>query len=405
MALPTVTLVKELGHSIRRGHPWIYDRAMGPRRVALAPGQLVEVHARSEASGRVEPVATGFADPGCPIAVRVLTTAIDTAIDGTWVRARAREAASLRMQDPALQGCSGFRVVHGEGDFMPGLVMDQYAGTAVLVTDGAGARAFWRPHVADIVAGCADAGLRIERVWGRQTGSRQEAGEEDGRLLLGTEPSPVIVIEEHGARFEVDVRLGQKTGFFLDQRDNRQRVARLAPGAEVLNLFGYTGGFSVLAALAGARRTTMVDAARPAAEAARRNLVLNQLSERDHEIVCEDAFAFLERQASAGRSWDLVICDPPSFAPNQRSRDKALRAYRRLNALALAVVGRERIFCSASCSSHVSASDLAGVLADAAAAAGRRLQLIEVAGAASDHPTLPAFPEGNYLAFLVARVL
>jgi len=320
----------------------------------VAPGELVIVEAHGE------PVAIGFADPASPIAVRVLDLNTDATIDANWVRARVRRAHEVRAD---IVGTDALRLVHGENDYAPGLVVDRYADVGVLAFDGEGARAFWQPHAALI---------------------RDTAG-------VSAPTGSIVMIEEHGARFEVDVVRGQKTGFFLDQRDNRQRVGTLAAGARVLNLFCYTGGFSIHAALGGARSVTSVDQARPAMET---------LDASDHELVTGDAVAFLERAVDAGRRWDVVVCDPPSYAPSERARPKALRAYRRLNRLAAAVVEPGGVLVSASCSSHVNVDDMLAVLASA----GRRLRVTEIAGAGHDHPVAPGFPEGRYLKCLFAAV-
>jgi 23S rRNA (cytosine1962-C5)-methyltransferase len=195
------------------------------------------------------------------------------------------------------------------------------------------------------------------------------------------------------------VRAGQKTGFFLDQRANRARVADLAGGTRVLNLCAYTGGFSVLAGLGGARHVTSVDLAAPAVAAADRHWRSNGLAPGAHAGVTADAFDFLERAARRGERWDVVIADPPSFAPSEAAKPRALAAYQRLNRLALAVIGRGGVLVSASCSSHVTEADLRAVVA--AAAEARDLRVVEARGAAADHPTNPAFPEGRYLKLLI----
>jgi 23S rRNA (cytosine1962-C5)-methyltransferase len=192
------------------------------------------------------------------------------------------------------------------------------------------------------------------------------------------------------------VRAGQKTGFFLDQRENRRLIRRHAAGATVLNVFSYTGGFSLHALLGGAARVTSVDLAAPAMRGLERNLVLSELAGAAHEAVVADAFELLARAATQGRRWDLVIVDPPSFAPSERARPAALAAYRKLAAAALAVVEPGGRFALASCSSHVTEADLLEAAAGLAA-----LRVRAITGAASDHPVLPAFPEGRYLKFLL----
>jgi 23S rRNA (cytosine1962-C5)-methyltransferase len=395
---PVVVLAKDLRQRIQEGHPWIYDRALARQSLRLTPGAVVRIAHGSH------PLAAGFVDPGSPIAVRVLSLDPDDALDDAWAATRAEQAARWRLTDPRLASLDALRVIHGENDSMPGLVIDVYRDTGVVVLDGPAAAAFWLPRIDAVLLGLTRAGLTISRLWARPLPRAAEGAETPGRILRGDAPPTPILIDEHGARFEVDVRAGQKTGFFLDQRHNRQLVREIGAGAEVLNLFSYTGGFSVHAALGGARRVTSVDVARPAIEAAQRNFGHSALRAADHAFVVEDAFAFLERAGARGTRWDMVIVDPPSFAPSERARPGALRAYTRLNQLALAVVAPGGWLVSASCSSHITGADLTSVLATAAAGARRQTRIVDTRGADRDHPVLPAFPEGNYLKALFAWV-
>jgi 23S rRNA (cytosine1962-C5)-methyltransferase len=384
----TLRLTKPLRDAIAGGHPWIYDRAAAPLPAGAAPGDLaVIVDERG-------PAAVGFVDPDGPIRARVLDLDPEAALDDAWAHARARAAASARAGDPLLADCDGLRAIHGENDALPGLVVDVYAGCAVVVLDGLAAARFWRPRLPAVLAGLGDGGLAITTAWLRAV--RGTSGE--GEALRGVPPA-LSEIGERGARFEVDVRRGQKTGFFLDQRDNRSLVARHAAGARVLNLFAYTGGFSVHAALAGAAHVTTVDLAAPAIEAARANFRRSGLDPAAHAFASVDAFAFLDEARAQGRAWDVVVCDPPSFAPNERARGKALTAYAKLFALAAQVVEPGGLLAAASCSSHVSEPDFLGTLADAQRRARRTLRARVIAGAASDHPVVPGFPEGRYLKF------
>lgn len=379
-------LTKPLRDRVRAGHPWVYDRAAGDTR-GLAAGELVTV---VDERG---PLATAFVDPGSPIRARILDLHPEAACDAAWTHTRARAAAARRVRDPLLTGCTGRRAIHGEADAMPGLVVDVYAETAVIVLDGAAAAAFWRPRLLDVLDGLSRGGIALAHAWLR--GVRGEHGK--GEALRG-DPPALVEIAEDEARFAVDVRAGQKTGFFLDQRDNRRTIGKHASGARVLNLFSYSGGFSLHAALGGAERVTSVDIAAPAIEGLRDNLARTGLSAAAHELVVADVFAFLGDATARGRRWDLVIADPPSFAPSERAKPAALRAYGKLAAASLAVVEPQGRFAFASCSSHIVEADLlAAITRDDV-----RLRL--AAGAASDHPVLPAFPEGRYLKFLLFDV-
>ncbi len=381
-------LTKPLRAAVRAGHPWIYDRALAPPK-DLRAGDLATV---VDDEG---PLCTVLADPASPIRARVLDLDVARPIDASWVRARTEAAAARRVRDPLLEGCTGTRLVHGEGDGCPGLVVDHYATTAVVVFDGPAASAFWRPRLGDAIAGLERGGITIEHVWVR--GERGQRA--DGSAWRG-EPPELVEITEDNARFRVDVRNGQKTGFFLDQRDNRRMIRRHASGARVLNVFSYTGGFSIHAALGGARSVTSVDIAAPAITALEANLVLSGIDPAAHESAAIDAFDFFARAAKRGRRWDLVIVDPPSFAPSEKARPAALAAYKKLAVAALGVTEPSGRFALASCSSHVTEADLLELVSGI----GTSLRLRLAGGAGSDHPVLPAFPEGRYLKFLLFDV-
>ncbi len=378
---PVWRLTKPLRARIRAGHPWIYDRAIA------APGALVagELATVVDEDG---PVATVFADPASPIRARILDEP-DARIDGAWVRGRVEASAARRARDPLLSSCTGRRLVHGEGDACPGLVIDHYDDTAVLVFDGAAASAFWRPHMTDILAGLERGGAKVAHAWLRGERGQRSHGE----AVRGNPPAE-IVISEDDAKFAVDVRAGQKTGFFLDQRDNRRVVRAHAAGQTVLNVFCYTGGFSLHAAIGGATRVTSVDIAGPAIAGLAHNVAISGLAAEQHEGVTADAFDFFARSIQRKRTWDLVIVDPPSFAPSEKAKPAALSAYKKLALRALEVVSAGGRFALASCSSHVTEADLLDLVS------GVPLRLRFAGGAASDHPVLPAFPEGRYLKFL-----
>ena len=381
-------LTKPLRSAIRAGHPWIYDRALAPPK-GLRAGDIVTV---ADDDG---PLCSVLADPESPIRARVLDTDVTRPIDAGWVRGRTEAAAARRVRDPLLVGCTGTRLVHGEGDACPGLVVDHYDTTAVVVFDGAAASAFWRPRLADAIAGLERGGVVIEHVW-----VRGERGQRAQGAAWRGDPPELIAITEDSARFNVDVRNGQKTGFFLDQRDNRRMIRRHALGASVLNVFSYTGGFSIHAALGGARTVTSVDIAAPAITALEANLVLSGVDPGAHESAAIDAFDFFARSAKRGRRWELVIVDPPSFAPSEKARPAALAAYRKLAIAALGVTEPGGRFALASCSSHVTEADLLDLVSGITPSLRLRL----AGGAGSDHPVLPAFPEGRYLKFLLFDV-
>jgi 23S rRNA (cytosine1962-C5)-methyltransferase len=393
-ALPRVVLRKKLGRAIRRGHPWIYrDALTAPE--GLPDGALVFV-----VDGDRRAVARGFWDAGSPIAVRVLATAdeaeevggdVDAAVDARLGAALDRRLAFIDRAET-----DAFRWVHGEADRLPGIHVDLYGGVAVVRADGDGARAFYRGLPARLAAAAGARGLPLVAV--------VERDDERASVAWGALQAEEVCVRENGILFGVDLARGQKGGLFLDQRDNRALVRTLAAGRKVLNLFGYTGGFSIYAAKGGAVETTTVDVAAPAIAAARKNFERNGLASSTTHLHAEDAFAFLERAAQDGARWDLVISDPPSFAPSERALPAALRAYTRLHRLCAAVTAPGGIFCAASCSSHVRAEAFLETVTAGARAAGRTFTLDELRGAAACHPSLPAFPEGDYLKFARGRL-
>ncbi len=365
-----VTLRKDLARSLRQGHPWVYRAALqaGPK---LPHGTLVVVKGRDR-----RPIAWGFWDAQSPIAVRVLDLA---PIADPRALVRERLASALALRRSRLNQTNAFRWVHGEADRLPGIHVDLYDDVAVVRYDGAGARAFYRdlPQLLDVR-------IVVDRE------QRTDAGE--------------IEVMENGLRFGVDLAHGQKGGMFLDQRENRAEIGRRARGKSVLNLFGYTGGFSIYAAAGGATDTDTVDLAKPALAAARRNFERNGLDLARANFHGGDAFVFLETAAARGDRWDIVISDPPSFAPSAASLPQARKAYRRLHRLAAAVVAPGGLFCPASCSSHFPRREFLTSVTDGVAAAGRRFHLESLRGAGFDHPVLPAFPEGDYLKFALGTV-
>jgi len=258
--------------------------------------------------------------------------------------------------------------------------------------------AAWEPHLPALLAAL---GGPLAKRGVRSIALRVSGEERKLRGLQGPEPPSRVLIQERGVAMEVDLAHGQKTGAFLDQRENRARVRALSRGRRrALNLFSYAGGFSIAAALGGAAHVTSVDVAAAAHATAQRTFRANGVDPGAHGFVSADVFAFLDQARARGERFDLVISDPPSFAPSERARPRALTAYRRLHAAAASVLAEGGVLCASSCSSHVDAEAFLATLDDLTLA-GRSLCLRELHGQAEDHPTLPAWPEGRYLKFAV----
>lgn len=390
--LPRVTLSKNLQRSVLAGHPWLYREALEVP-PGLHTGQVVDL---VERSGRF--LGRGLFDGESPIALRLYTLDSREPVDEALVARRLTAALKARRGAIELDRTDAFRLCHGEGDFLPGVVIDRYGPVAVVLFDGAAARALL-PGVVAAVKGLGGP-LAITALYERN--QRRQGG--GGQLLYGELPAAELLVREHGMRFLVDIVQGQKTGLFLDQRENRQLIRRYARGLTVWNGFAYTGGFSLAAALGGASRVVTVDSAGPAIAAAQKNFALNQLDPAAHEFYADDVFVHLQQAAQRRKTYDLVIVDPPSFAPTHKALPTALGAYRELHRLALAAVAPGGLLAAASCSSHVPEAEFLATLTDAAQHARRRLRVLEIHGQPADHPTLPAFPEGRYLKFILARI-
>lgn len=383
--------------AVRDGHPWVFAESITRQNQDGRSGDLAILFDHKNRF-----LAVGLYDPTSPLRVRVLHYGRAATIDAAWWEAQLRQAAALRQSLAAAQ-TTGYRLVHGENDGFPGLVIDRYAATYVMKVYTTA----WLPHLADVVAGVTAVArpatilLRVSRA---AAAPLAELGLEDGTLLAGAPHTGPVVFQENGLYFAADVAAGQKTGFFLDQRENRARVERLAAGADVLNVFAYTGGFSLYAARGGARRVTSLDISRPALQAAADNFALNAadtaVAAAAHELLAGDAFVELERLAENGRQFDLVILDPPAFAKNQAEVARALGAYARLTQLGLAVLRPGGVLVQASCSSRVTADQFFPLVHQAAREAARPLREIARTGHALDHPI--RFPEAAYLKCLFA---
>ena len=384
---PTLELPGQLKRGLQAGHPWVY-RDHVPRGFQAASGTWVKVRAGGY---------SGFAlwDETSKIALRMFSER--GVPDADWVRERVTAALSLR-RSLIDDKTSAYRLLYGEGDGIPGLTVDVYGSFAVLVT--------YADSLETVVPWVVRALVDLLKLHGVVRRARVPDGEAPRlEVLHGRLPPRDLIIAEHGLRMHVDLFLGQKTGLFLDHRENRRFMADLCAGKRVLNLFSYTGAFSLYAARAGATSVTSVDISQPAARAARGNFDLNGIDPELHEFVAEDVFEFLERAKQAGTKYDVVICDPPSFANSREQQSNALRAYVSVNSAGLRVLEPNGIYAGASCTAQVSPEAFRGVLAEAAVNAKRRFQIVHDAGHASDHPIFAGHAEGRYLKFVVGRAL
>lgn len=372
---------------VKRGHPWVFDQSITHLSHTGEAGDVVVLHDASR-----KQIGLGLLDPRGPIRVRVLLTG-RAQIGEAFFADRVRAAVAIR-ERLNTSGTNGYRVIHGENDGFGGLVVDRYANVLVVKVYS---RA-WFPHL-DAIVDALTAHFSPAAVVFRRARSLDDVDLEDGTVIRGSLSSPRVRFSENGLLFEADPIAGQKTGFFLDQRDNREKVGARSQDKTVLNVFSYSGGFSVYAQRGGARAVTSLDLSQPALDDAAQHFAINGFP--PHRCLQGDAFEVLKRLAKEGSRYDVVVIDPPAFAKRQSEVDGALRAYARLTRLGLDVldVGGELVL--ASCSSRVDASAFRDNALSAAQAHGQPLTVVEETGHALDHPS--TFPEASYLKCLYCQ--
>ncbi len=388
-----VFLKKGKEESLRRFHPWIFSGAIQSTEGELEEGEVVRV---ITAGG--EFIAVGHYQIGS-IAVRVLSFS-DVAIDREFWSSRLRSAFAMRRAIGIADNPRNntYRLVHGEGDNLPGLVIDVYGDTAVMQAHSVGVH----KERADIARCLVDvAGDRIKNVYYKSETTlpyKAELGQEDGFIVGGSDDN---VAMENGLKFHVDWLKGQKTGFFVDQRENRSLLESFANGKKVLNMFCYTGGFSFYAMRGGAELVHSVDSSAKAIELTTRNVGMNFPGDTRHEAFCEDAFKYLDRM---GDRYDLVILDPPAFAKHRGALHNALKGYTRLNQKAFEKIQPGGILFTFSCSQVVTKDNFRNAVFTAAALAGRKVRILHQLHQPADHPINIYHPEGEYLKGLVLYV-
>jgi 23S rRNA (cytosine1962-C5)-methyltransferase len=376
---------------VRNGHPWIFS------------GAIEVIDGNPDAAGLADVfdsekrwIARGLFSPGSQIRVRVLTWQKEE-IDRAFFSRRFSQALFAR--EKLREVTNAFRIVNGEGDFLPGLIVDRYGEFLVCQFFTAGMD-FLKPLVLDSLSGL----LAVKGVFEKSEGRvRDEEGVETSVGVLAGEPPPeTIAIEENGFKFAVDVRRGQKTGFFLDQRDNRSFLSTVAREKKILDCFSYSGAFSVYAVAGGAKEIVSLDSSRPALELAERNLALNGFEIGGSELLKGDAFAYLKECDVA---FDIIVLDPPSLAPKRGDLSAATGGYKFLNLHALRHVRPGGLLLTFSCSQHLSIELFQKVVFGAAVDAGRKVTVVKRLGHSIDHPVSLHHPEGEYLKGLALRVL
>ena len=392
-AISNVTLKQGRAKPLWFGHPWVYSEAIASSLAGtgVEPGAEVRV---LDHDGRC--IGRGFANPRSQIAVR-LAAWRDAPLDDVFLATRLGEARELRArQGLPSAATTAYRLVNSEGDDLPGLIVDIFGDAAVVMFT-----TFAMKQREGVVYDALEKLLAPRTIYEAAAGgvAEIEGFKAQPRVVRG-DSRPTVPCLENGVALEIEPLAGQKTGYFLDQRQNRALVGRLAADARVLDLYSYAGGFGLAAAKGGAKSVVAVDVSARALDRARANFALNGFGAVD--LVEADAFRYLEKAPAGG--FDVVVCDPPKFARARKDLEAALRGYRHLNALALAACAEDGILATASCSQLVDEASFERMLAGAAKDAHRRLQILEIASQGPDHPVPVGFPEGRYLKFFVCRV-
>lgn len=391
----TVDLVLAPGRekSVERRHPWVFSGAVASRSGAAGSG-LGRVFS---ADGRL--LGWALVSPQASLVARMLTFGDTPRPDGAFFRERIRAALALR-RDLLPPGVTGYRVIHAEADGIPGLVVDRFGSVVVVQVGTAGleqARSLWLPPLLEALA--PETCLQKNNLPAR----KEEGLPLEDQVLAGPAPAGPIPFEEHGITFMADVVGGQKTGFYLDQRENRQLVRGLARGRSVLECYAYTGAFGVAALLGGARRVVSVDASAPALEGVRRHRQANGFPVEDGDLVRADVPEDLRRRVAAGETWGLVVLDPPPFARKRADVERAPRAYKDIQRLALRLLSPGGLLLACSCSGGVDGDLFQKILFGASLDAQVPVQILERRGAGWDHPVSVDCPETEYLKALLVR--
>ncbi len=383
--------------SAMKRHPWLFAGSVGRLEGRARPGDTVEVLADN-----LRPLGRAAYSPASQIRARFWTFDADEAVDDAFFKRRIAAAVARRQALPELRGQDGLRLIHAESDGLPGVIADQYGDTVVVQLTSAGADKWRKAIVAGLVkaTGCA-------RIYERSDSDVRglEGLEPATGWLYGEAPAGGLSIAENGVRLAVDVVGGHKTGFYLDQRENRAWLRSVAAGKDVLNCFCYTGGFSLQALAGGAASVLSIDSSGPALAQARANLALNpQLPAERAEWLEADVFQALRDFRKAGRTFDLIVLDPPKFAPSAAHAERAARAYKDINLLGFRLLRPGGLLMTYSCSGGVGLELFQKIVAGAAQDAGRDARIVRRLAGDADHPVALNFPEGEYLKGLLVQV-
>ena len=397
MSNAIATLKKGAGRNLKSGGAWIYDNEVESIAGSFTDGDIVLVH---DFDGY--PLGRGFLNRSSTLTIRMLTRNIHQEIDRDFLKSRVQDAWNYRKSTVDTSSC---RLIFGEADFLPGLVVDKFSDVLVVQSLALGIDRLKETILELLQEVLAADGIVIRGIYERSDAKvREQEGMERVKGFLSPEFDTLVEITENGVRYEVDVRDGQKTGFFLDQKYNRLAIQKLCKNAEVLDCFTHTGSFALNAGIAGAGHVTGVDASALAIEQAKKNASLNGLADRV-EFLCEDVFELLPRLEQQGKQFDVVILDPPAFTKSRNSIKNAVRGYREINLRGLKLVRNGGYLATCSCSHFMSYELFTQTIAQAARNAHKRLRQVEFRTQSPDHPILWAADESYYLKFYIFQVV
>ena len=396
MSSAVVTLKKGAGRSLKAGGPWIYDNEVESVMGSFSDGDVVLVH---DFDGY--PLGKGFINRRSRLVVRMLTRHEDTEIDEAFIRMRVRNAWEYRKKVTDTASC---RILFGEADFLPGIVVDKFSDVLVVQSLALGIDRFKGLIIKCVREILEEDGIRIRGVYERSDAKvREQEGMERFKGFIGEPFDTKVEIVENDVRYLVDVKDGQKTGFFLDQKYNRKAIWKLCPGARVLDCFTHTGSFALNAAMAGARQVIGVDASQLGIDQARENAALNGLEDRV-EFRCADVFELLPELEAQGEQFDVVILDPPAFTKSRNSVKNAVRGYREINLRAMKLVRDGGFLATCSCSHFMDYELFTQTIGQAARNVHRWLRQVEYRTQAPDHPILWGAEDSSYLKFYIFQV-
>lgn len=390
MGYPEVILKRGRERWVLEGHPWVFPASIDKHPMSVESGGLIDLLDRNRNF-----LARGYYNPVSSIPVRILTRNQNQEINRSFLTSRIWQACDWRRRWIDEQRTTAYRIVHGENDGLPGLIVDKYQGFLVVQFHTLGMDLMREMVIESLQEVICPDGI-YER---SDVGTRRGEGMEEFpvRLLIGAEPPPIVEVLEHGLKFFCDLRKGQKTGFFLDQRENRLAVQSLVKRWKVLNCFSYSGGFSVYAARGGASKVISVDTSEVGIELARKNLEHNRFDPNLHPCIISNVFDYLKFSRKNGNQFDMVILDPPAFVKTKRALDRAIRAYINLNRSAIQVLRPGGMLVSSSCSTLIDYETFFNIIRKAAIACHRDFRIVRGHLQAVDHPVTVTFPEGRYL--------